>query len=655
MLDHILSYFPPRTHPLTLVSDPDGVLLGEEILAALMDRGFRVINERDPIALRYQIQHALPFTVDKPVIVVTDGPLNTLPYDLWQQGHHVTLDLHRLFPNLAYPILHELSPRQREKLWQVQTTVGVPEQPLSQRETMQYLLQHVFGITHGPMLRPAEMIAWLDEYHKRNDPMPPVLAHSLLSQLKRMPAFANWPLDDMLASAEAYHQFVQNAWMAYLQERVQDRSAAYDATLVLPFDSDTSLQDIMPRLVRSGTLTPVAITSASEIPDWAQPAIVNEEDEIRPHQLNEGLQELEQQLAAGELRWEQWQVVARLWAQLTVWRYDPNLRHRDESLQHFNQVEARLDEQFYEWLSTHYASLAIRALPKPHHLHHVPSWIAYRRQQETGLRSALLVLDGMSLADWLQIREVWQARNPNWAMQEGLILAQIPSITAISRQALISGRRPNQFSESLLHNRQEAHLWATFWQEQGLPAASSSYAQLPTTSGGSYPDVIDSRRTQALCLVSPIIDEMIHGATLGTSDLQASVAVWLNKTDAQHQGSLWLEALIQRLLNHGYTITVTSDHGHVEARGMRQPQEGVVVVSRSKRARIYNDGDIARKVQSQYPDTILWHDDGLLPSNIWVLMPQGRRAFAPMDAQIVSHGGLTIDEMVVPLVTITKS
>jgi hypothetical protein len=45
----VLAYFPPRTHPLTLVSDPDDVLAEESLVATLAGRGFTLISEPDPV------------------------------------------------------------------------------------------------------------------------------------------------------------------------------------------------------------------------------------------------------------------------------------------------------------------------------------------------------------------------------------------------------------------------------------------------------------------------------------------------------------------------------------------------------------------------------------------------------------------------------
>src|SRR6476646_2355744 len=90
MLNRVLGYFPTHTHPLTLAYDPDSVLSDDNVRSALEERGFRLISESNPVKLRYQVQHAQPFTAEKPVVVVTAEPLNTLPYDLWQQGLHVS-------------------------------------------------------------------------------------------------------------------------------------------------------------------------------------------------------------------------------------------------------------------------------------------------------------------------------------------------------------------------------------------------------------------------------------------------------------------------------------------------------------------------------------------------------------------------------------
>jgi hypothetical protein len=101
-------------------------------------------------------------------------------------------------------------------------------------------------------------------------------------------------------------------------------------------------------------------------------------------------------------------------------------------------------------------------------------------------------------------------------------------------------------------------------------------------------------------------------------------------------------------------VYVASDHGHVESVGVGSPSEGVIVASRGKRARVYRDRVVAERAHRRFPDTTLWEDDGLLPSDAFVLIPQVRTAFATVGERVVTHGGTTLDEMIVSFITIEK-
>jgi len=62
----------------------------------------------------------------------------------------------------------------------------------------------------------------------------------------------------------------------------------------------------------------------------------------------------------------------------------------------------------------------------------------------------------------------------------------------------------------------------------------------------------------------------------------------------------------------------------------------------------------AIRVQKAFPETYLWDNDGLLPNQAAVLMPTGRQAFALNGQVVVTHGGISIDEAIVPFVQISK-
>ena len=91
--DSVLDEFTPGLSPVTVVSDPDGLLRNEGLLAALRERRFALLPFEDPVAFRYAYEsHYRPLlrSADAAGLVVcVAGPppaLNDLPYDIPHKG-----------------------------------------------------------------------------------------------------------------------------------------------------------------------------------------------------------------------------------------------------------------------------------------------------------------------------------------------------------------------------------------------------------------------------------------------------------------------------------------------------------------------------------------------------------------------------------------
>ena len=150
----------------------------------------------------------------------------------------------------------------------------------------------------------------------------------------------------------------------------------------------------------------------------------------------------------------------------------------------------------------------------------------------------------MAWADWLLIREAWQARHPAWDFAEGR-----PGADTQHHLGLAPGVDQRATADGVPRNpgrkAAEPQGWSAFWRRAGLPADAIAYAQLSERSPEPYPAVVDSRRVQALCLVNPAIDDMVHGATQGLGDVLASVQLWLRDSQRTEQT---IEALLQEPL-----------------------------------------------------------------------------------------------------------
>ena len=637
--DWIIEHVPTGMRTV-IVSDPDGLTNDATIRAELRQRFEQIISGDDEIALLAQ-WYAVPASVAS-VLVVTLTALEAVPYPIWATADaRRSLALAEILPGFPAQVARALP---RNHLAHVAAAFLANTSYLSEEQALQFAVQVVLGRDLQLPMSSVDAVDSIDTWHTLQ-PLPLALLPALVAMLGASPTCAQWPIHDILRSTAVWHRFLQEQVVAAIAPGQVGEASTMAR---LPFATEPALQDRLPRWQRQGLLTPIVLPPHADIPAWASAIARHDADQAYIEALKTAIDRITYRLAHTET-WAQWDEIAIDWATVTNDRYTASFMLPDELHQHYDACAAQLDHAWYAWLvdQKNYARLATRPLPLPHHLYHVPGWMAYMRENDHIERQALFIMDGMSLADWQRIAASWKGRHPDWSMTQRRVLAQVPSITCISRQALVSGRRPADFADTLATNAHESAEWATFWTDHDLPAAACRYIHLSPNAPELPPDA-QPPHMRMLCLVSTVIDQMIHGATQGAFSLASNLTGWLTTYSGQY------ERLIELLLQLGYTIHITSDHGHVAAAGVGQPREGIIATTRSKRARVYPDVAFARSVQRDYAETHLWAGDALLPSSTVALLAKGRTAFAQRGELVVSHGGVTLDEVVVPLATITR-
>ena len=183
--------------------------------------------------------------------------------------------------------------------------------------------------------------------------------------------------------------------------------------------------------------------------------------------------------------------------------------------------------------------------------------------------------------------------------------------------------------------------------DQGLAPQNVGYAR---GLGDGFVDraLEEVLRTEirALGLVVDKVDKIMHGMALGSAGMHNQVRQWA--------GEGFMAALLDRLIGEGFAVFLTSDHGNIEAVGRGRPSEGAVADIRGERARIYSDPVLRSRVQEQFPDAVPWPPLGL-PADCLALLAPGPTAFVREGERIVGHGGVSLEEVVVPWVQIERA
>ena len=320
---------------------------------------------------------------------------------------------------------------------------------------------------------------------------------------------------------------------------------------------------------------------------------------------------------------------------------------RSETGARIAELRTEVDRAFLAWIERRYAGLHNQPPDPPVMVHHVPRHLARRIEDGSEDKVALVVVDGLALDQWIVLRDVLAEQRPRLRFRESAVFAWVPTITSVSRQAIFAGKPPFYFPSSIHTTDREPSSWRQFWEDQGMAARAVGYAKgLGDGPLDGIGEILSRADIRALGLVVDKVDRIMHGMELGTAGMHNQVRQWA--------GEGFMAGLLDRLLDDGFAVFLTSDHGNIEAEGRGRPSEGVVADVRGERARIYPDAVLRSRVQARFPDAIAWPAIGL-PEDCLALLAPARSAFVREGDRIVGHGGASLEEVVVPWVRIERA
>lgn len=239
---------------------------------------------------------------------------------------------------------------------------------------------------------------------------------------------------------------------------------------------------------------------------------------------------------------------------------------------------------------------------------------------------ALLCLDCMGFTEWNLLKGHLELDDTEIAITP--IFAMLPSVTSISRMAIYEGKRE-------VYNI----------KAPGRPAEAKALANNFTPRHSTYLTESDSITADKLLgydvvsILYNFFDELAHAVQFppGVEDktpyLNAAKDYLLNSS---------IKRDIKVLKDEGYSIYLCSDHGSIVAKGNGKRIEKYLIDGFAKRAVIIqaDNSELLDMEQINIP----------FESDKNVVLPEGRTMFTYKDKIEVNHGGITLEEMIVPLI-----
>lgn len=659
--DHILKDFTPQIARLTLVADPDGLLTEEGIVVALRERGFELLEFDDPVAFRFSYESKYRSLWDRGEITdlvvilrsATDD-LSSLPYDLLCVGRKLSFNLGELFPNLSYPVIESLDRNNLDALYQAQMRYK-PEK-LGDNATKDFILRHVFEIAPELIKQPPDLLRVLLRLHYRGQRIPSILDERLIYILRQNKYFDAWPLERIVSDREAFFEFLQERWPIFLEgltpgetEIVSEKGLTdnlkYPGPSVIPFDHD-DIRIYIDNLFLEGMLHPVQHPKSDMLSKmWVVSGIHVDAELDTLRRLQKLMKSIEGSIPDSEGKHQDWLIFAHRWAEVIVLFYQAK---KSETLtRQFQMLQEMVDKAFLRWIQKRYGGLYNQPPVPPVMVHHIPRAMERYMRSMGREKVALILIDGMAFDSWLVIKEEFMKQLPHLSIRERAIFGWIPTITSVSRQAAFAGKPPIYFPNSINTTERESALWLQFWMDHSFTQTEIAYVKgVNETKINVVDEITADQRIRILGLVVDTVDKIMHGMELGLAGMHNQVRQWAKEG--------FLGKLIDLLLERNYKIFLTSDHGSIEAKGCGRPTEGSIADVRGERVRIYPNLILRKTTKEKFPEAMEWPQIGL-PQDCLPLLAPDRAAFIHTGEQIIAHGGISLEELIVPYVQIERS
>lgn len=293
------------------------------------------------------------------------------------------------------------------------------------------------------------------------------------------------------------------------------------------------------------------------------------------------------------------------------------------------RLMARIDQYVSDYLlAGNYRSVFYEPVRNMKSVDKIPQYL----KSGTAGRIALLCFDGMGMAEWWVLKEYLAPLGLRFA--ETCTFAMIPSNTLISRSAIYLGDPDKVYQ--LPYNQDEKSFKAHFRDRHTRFFSHNAHITPESLLG-----------IEVVSVIFTAFDEHGHQAILPGRGHDKSI--YLDTVRKYLERSTIGESIVS-LVETGFTVFICSDHGNVIAQGNGQKIDKWLQDQYCKRAAIVKNDDLSRNL----PHLDCHRLEVPFDPERLILLAKDRQMFDSQTSIAITHGGITVDEIVVPFIEVCE-
>ena len=657
----ILNQFRPKKEPMLVVIDPDMLLSDETLLAEIQNSSYDILKLEDEVTFRnrFERNYRTRWDAGEPrhvvIIVHTSEKERHIPYDLLQKGKKINVSVSELFPNLNALVIQTLDQAYYQDLYVAhQSLVDRNEIQRGERQTMEFILRTVFGIEPATEWNPIRIVELLMDFHYRGRKIPQVIITCVNENMAKKIRSVGIS-KDLFDQSINFYSWLTKEWAKFCSKPESDNALNF---------RDLRQKTLLTNLFADGKLDRVMVTTSTDsMPSWMRAGIemnahykTSTENKIGDN-LDTSIKSRvirfanmkDEEFPQGSTDLRDWLNLAAEWAEvINVVNQLPKESYDLIQLD-FYKARNQINTGFVKFVQSRYSAVDYYQDNKgPVSLASINSWL--NQQYSLDDHIALICFDGLSLDQWFLLKKYLVSQLTHIDFRENRTYALAPSLTSISRQSLFAGRRPDSFADTWDKTNKDAERWQSFWINKGVAGKYVSYLPLKTNDlmSVNLQEAI-GKNIKRLGILINTFDDVMH-STKGfpeNSDkriLYSSLQGYL--ADSK------LSEMINFLLENQYRIIITADHGNICAHGSGITPPKAFIETYARRVAIFGEEKLAREFAEQ--NDALYFRTKSLPTNLFPVYYSDFRMYNSSGSVEISHGGLSLEELVVPFIEVSK-
>lgn len=646
-----------------LVVDKDNLMQDDFLISELQQQRFDILNFSKEVTFRNEFERSYRSNWDNGlrtqtvIIVQSKQETEEVPYDLYEKSEEIEINLQQIFPFLNYLVVKSLDKDYYQRLFIAHKKLMDQNEDIntSAKKTASFILRSVFLFDTAAIHNEEKLIRLLIEKHYSGMEMPEELRDQIIDEISSTISL-DWEIVDAFNNSAYFFNWLQLTWDKYVEDILKMESYLnpdVDFTsneLKLVTDNlfvEKKLKRYKVNLEQYNKIlenNKLGLVSVGiELPTVSSTRI-NEEYNIDLYSINTKFNYF--RTLGNEISLRQWLNIGYEFGQLNnnVTSLPIDIYKKIQT--DFEKIRDHLNELFINFVKKSYSTISFFDDNKgPINLAKVNNYInMYRKQRD---KTVLIVLDGMAIDQWFILRD-YLSKKVNLNFNENKTFAIAPTITSISRQSLFSGKMPIHFEDSLFTTNNEPKRWRDYWINKGIRKKRVEYLNVKLTDDlGIIREIADSKN-EVLGLVINFIDDLMHSA----KDIKEGKQFFYDtiKSYLEHSN---LDELIKILINHGYKIYITSDHGNIAGYGNGKKVSKDLTEKYAKRVVIFDREQLGREFCSNETEFI--YKTNFLPENFYPVYTTDYSLYDKKGNNEISHGGISIEELIVPFIEVEKA